>query len=99
MTRAIWISLAVLSSVICVRSQNTPPSNPDISRGRAALVRLSKPIYPQMARVANIFGEVKVSVTVHPDDTTDVVGLSGHPLLRSTAIDSAKQSQFTCRAC
>jgi len=99
MMRAIWISLAVLGSVIYVRSQSTPLSNSDIPRGRAALLSLSKPVYPQMARVANVFGEVKVSVTVHPDDTTDVVGLSGHPLLRSAAIDSAKQSHFACRAC
>ncbi len=65
----------------------------------AVLVKLSQPVYPPLARQANIYGDVIVAVTVHPDGKTEVALESGHPMLKQAALDSAEQSRFECREC
>jgi len=65
----------------------------------AVLVKLSQPVYPPLARQANIQGDVIVAVTVHPDGKTEVAFESGHLMLKQAALDSAEQSQFECREC
>lgn len=67
--------------------------------GQAVLVALSKPIFSSGARVANVEGIVTISVAVRPDGTTDAIFVSGLPLLKQAALDSAKQSRFECRLC
>ena len=67
--------------------------------GNAILVNLSQPVYPPLARQANIYGEVSVEVTVRPDGKTDVAFESGHAMLKQAALDSAQQSRFECRGC
>jgi len=69
------------------------------AKGRAVLVELSQPLYPPLARQANIYGDVSVAVTVHPDGKTEVAFESGHPMLRQAALDSAEKSRFECREC
>jgi TonB family protein len=69
------------------------------ANGRAVLVELSPPLYPPLARQANIYGEVSVAVTVHSDGKTEVAFESGHPMLRQAALDSAEKSRFECREC
>jgi TonB family protein len=83
-----------------VSAQGAAPlgSNADITKGDAILVSLSKLVYPPLARQANIYGEVKVAVTVRPDGTSEAVVESGHPMLKQAALDSATQSHFECRA-
>lgn len=76
-----------------------PSSNADVPNGDAILVRLSKPVYPPLARQANIWGDVKVAVTVGPDGTAESAVESGHPMLKQAALDSATQSHFECRMC
>jgi TonB family protein len=65
----------------------------------AGLVNLKQPVYPPLARQANIYGDVLVTVTVEPDGKTEVALESGHQMLTQAALDSAKQSQFVCREC
>ena len=69
------------------------------SQGQAVLAALSKPIFSSQARAANVEGIVTLSVTVRPDGTTDAIFVSGPPLLKQAALDSAKQSRFECRLC
>jgi TonB family protein len=65
----------------------------------AVLVKLKQPVYPHLARLANIDGEVIVTVTVHADGKAGVALESGHPILAQAALDRAKRSQFECRRC
>ncbi len=66
----------------------------------ALLVKLTDPVYPRLARVARITGTVDVEVRVRQDGTIESTNvLSGHPMLRESALDSAQKSQFECRGC
>ena len=65
----------------------------------AVLISFSKPAYPLLARQANIWGDVVVAVTVRPDGSSEAVAVSGHPMLKQAALDSATQSHFECRGC
>jgi TonB family protein len=96
------VRIAFLLAVVAGRvfAQRTPQTTaPPMSNGTAVLVSLFKPVYPLLARQANISGEVRVALTVRPDGTTKAAVESGHPMLIQAALDSAKQSRFECRAC
>jgi TonB family protein len=67
--------------------------------GLAVLVSLSKPVYPPLARMAAIYGDVTVEVTVEQNGSVDVIAVTGHPMLKSAALDSARKSQWECRDC
>jgi TonB family protein len=67
--------------------------------GRIRLVRLYNPVYPPLARQANITGTVVVEVIVRPDGSTQTSVVSGHPMLREAALTSARQSLFDCQIC
>lgn len=82
----------------CALAQQ-PKAAPATTRGSTVLVSLFEPVYPKLARQANITGKVIVTVTVNKDGTTTAVVESGHPLLGQAALDSATRSQFECREC
>jgi TonB family protein len=64
------------------------------------VVGLASPIYPPLARVASIWGDVVVAVTIRPDGSVDSVALTkGHAMLKDSALDSARQTRFDCRNC
>ncbi len=68
--------------------------------GEVVLITLAKPLYPPLARQANIVGDVDISVTVRPDGTAQSADvLRGHPMLKQAALESATHSQFECRGC
>ncbi len=67
--------------------------------GEAVLVTLATPVFSPLARQANVEGDVVVAVTVHPDGTADATVVSGNPLLKRSALDSAMQSKFECHHC
>src|SRR6185437_3968701 len=69
------------------------------SQGQAALVALAKPPFSPQARLANVEGTVIVSVTIRPDGTIEATSVSGIPLLKQAALDSATHSRFECRQC
>src|ERR1700734_2771862 len=94
------LSAITISSTLGAFSQQAgSPAPHDAGKGNAILVNLSPPIYPPPAHQANIYGEVAVAVTVHPDGTTEVALESGHAMLKQAALESAKQSRFECRGC
>lgn len=67
---------------------------------RVVLTSLSRPVYPPVAVIAHISGEVTVKVSVHPDGSIESVEPgSGNPTLMLSAIGSAQQSKFECRNC
>jgi len=94
------LSAITIGSTLGAFSQHAGSPGPhDAAKGNAILVNLLQPVYPPLARQANIHGEVGVALTVHPDGTTEVALESGHAMLKQAALDSAKQSRFECRGC
>lgn len=64
------------------------------------VTKLATPTYPPIARAARIEGDVTLRLVVRPDgsvESADVV--SGHPMLKQAAWDSASRSQFACLQC
>jgi protein TonB len=54
------------------------------------------PVYPEMARVAHVGGNVTLECTVTPEGhVADVRVVSGHPLLTEAAARAVEQWQFT----
>lgn len=87
---------ARFESASCVMQAQPSPSG----SGTVAVVALSPPVYPPMARVANIWGDVSMVVKIRPDGTIESVApKSGHPILVQAAVDSARQTRFQCRGC
>jgi Gram-negative bacterial TonB protein C-terminal len=64
------------------------------------LTKLVQPISPPTARATRTTGDVDLLVTIRQDGAVgSVVVLSGHPLLKESAVTSAQKSQFECRGC
>jgi len=75
-------------------------TTPEILPTTVVLSKLSPPVYPPLARRAHISGDVLILVSVRSDGTVEKAEvLSGHPLLKQSAVDSALKSTFECRAC
>lgn len=75
-------------------------SGADSPQNAVVLTKLVQPIYPPLARAAHITGDVDLVITVRSNgDVDSVVVASGHPLLKDSAVTSARQSQFECRGC
>lgn len=74
-------------------SPTQPAVNVGVMNSRAA--NLPKPAYPQAAKDANASGQVMVQISV--DESGNVLNaraVSGHPLLRASAENAARQSRF-----
>jgi TonB family protein len=99
-TTALVLGLCVLSFVSQKACAAQGFSGADSSQNGVFLTKLVQPIYPPLARAAHITGDVDLVLTVRPDGAVDsVVVTSGHPLLKESAVTSARQSQFECRGC
>lgn len=56
--------------------------------------------YPPIALAAHVYGEVVLKIALRPDGGIDSVEAeSGPQMLRQSAIESARQTQFQCAAC
>jgi TonB family protein len=80
------------------RAQDPPHiDQPEI---KVVLTELSPPIYPPLARQARITGDVKLQIGIRQDGTIGSAEvISGHPMLKQAALDSANKSKFGCRGC
>jgi TonB family protein len=72
----------------------------NFSTPRVIVSKLSPPTYPRLALQARIAGSVEMNIAVRPDGNVESIALvSGHPMLKSTAIESAQKTQFECKDC
>jgi TonB family protein len=64
-------------------------------------VSLPHAVYPPIAQMARVQGEVEVTVSVGADGSVESAQVTGKdiPLLAPAAIDAAKKSTFECRGC
>ncbi len=66
----------------------------------AVLSKLFPPIYPPLARQARISGDVDLELRIRHDGSIESAqAVSGHPMLKEAALDSAKKSEFECNSC
>jgi len=67
---------------------------------RLKWVTRTEPVYPQMAKIAHIQGEVWMELELDQQGTiVSLLPLSGHPILVQAASDSVKGSKFLCENC
>ena len=57
------------------------------------------PVYPPMARIANLEGTVTLEIIIEPDGTVSLHKSAGHPILVQAAGESLKLSKFACDSC
>jgi TonB family protein len=70
------------------------------TQSEVVLTKLSPVVFPQLARMANIVGEVKVEMGIRKDGSVaSAEFVSGHVMLKQAALESAQKSQFECRGC
>jgi TonB family protein len=70
------------------------------SQEQVLLSKLSPPIYPPLAREVRVSGDVEIALRIRQDGSVESAEVvSGHPLLKAAAIDSARQSKFECHEC
>jgi TonB family protein len=95
-------ALAVFVSFSIARAQDEPVAQPQttpkvISGGvvNGKATSLPKPAFPAAAKAVRASGAVNVQVTI--DENGDVISasaVSGHPLLRASAVQAAQQAKF-----
>ena len=65
-----------------------------------SITKLPPPTYPPIALAAHVSGGVVLSISLRPDGAVDSAqAVSGPAMLRDSAINSAKQTQFECLSC
>jgi TonB family protein len=98
------VFLFVLAGTICLAQSNseTAPvqASAETPQAGVVLTKLSPPIYPPLARQARIMGDVKLKLSIRPDGSVESAEVvSGHPLLKQAALESAQKSLFGCNEC
>ncbi len=93
-------SLALVATICTTLvAQQTPPNDSRL-KGEIVMVSPSNPVYPRLARQANITGDVHLKLEIREDGTLQSASVvSGHPMLTQAALDSAQRSRFECRGC
>lgn len=99
MKRRRCLVVAVMAMLACATiptpSQTAPLEHPEV-----VLSKLSPPIFPPLARAAHILGDVEIDVRIRRDGSVQSAEVvSGHPMLKAAALDSARQSKFECHEC
>jgi TonB family protein len=97
-------AIAVVISFFLLTALHTLAQNPatpaPLPETGVVLVKLSPPIYPPLAHQAWIKGDVKIQVSIRKDGSVESAEVvSGHPMLKLAALQSARKSQYECRDC
>jgi len=89
------VCLLLIEALAATGAQDLPSDNaPQMEPG---ITKLPPPTYPAMARAAHVWGPVELNITIHQDGTVDSAEVvSGPPMLRAAAVESAKRTQFEC---
>jgi len=94
------VGATVGSSTVIEHALAQSAQTPDAPQNGVLLTKLSDPTYPRLALQARITGDVDLMLAIRRDGSVEsVVVVSGHPLLKQAALDSAERSQFECRGC
>jgi TonB family protein len=93
--------LIAVSAMICLAA--TVQSSAQVANGSSGqvwVVNLSAPAYPPLPRQARIMGDVVIQLEIRADGSVaSAEVVSGPPMLRQGALDSARKSTFHCESC
>jgi Gram-negative bacterial TonB protein C-terminal len=97
----IRVFVLVLLLLVGWRTPSVAQVQPSGSPSRRVTVsELAPPVYPPLARQARMSGEVQIELAIRSDDGVESAkALSGDPILVPSALESARQSAFRCKAC
>jgi TonB family protein len=97
--RSLAVSAFGVLTLWCAAAQASAQVAPS-PQGQITLSEPSPPIYPPLARAARVLGDVEIAVRIRQDGTVESAEVvSGHPLLKAAALDSARRSKFECHEC
>src|SRR5271165_2326444 len=97
------VTLLFALAVMCFATDSIsaqPSASVEPPTTGVVLTRWSPPVYSPLARMASVVGEVRVQVQIRQDgsiESAEVV--SGHPMLKQAALESAQKSTFECHSC
>ena len=95
-----FASSGALSCPVVENSLALPSANSDGAQSGVVLAKLSRPVYPPLARRTSVTGDVNLLMRIRRDGSVESAAIvSGHPLLQQAALESAQQSQFECQGC
>src|SRR5215469_8402932 len=86
-----------LTGAVAVRAAQQAASSSEVPASVAAgqIVKKVDPEYPKLARMARVEGVVMLKATISPEGrVTNVIVISGQPLLIPAALDAVKQWQY-----
>jgi hypothetical protein len=90
----VWVMALTLNHAFAQEAGQDP------AVGGAELTNLFSPVYPALAREANITGDVEIEVNIRSDGSVaSAVAITGNPMLIPAAVESAQRSGFQCRQC
>ena len=90
--------VALLCAVVESLAQSEANSNP--LKDGVVLTKLFPPVYPRLALQAHIAGDLELILDIRPNGSVaSAIAVSGPPLLKQAALESAQQSQFECKNC
>ncbi len=93
----ILFSVFIFSSTDIYAQDNATNSQKPISKGvvNGSAISLPKPTYPASALAIGVSGAVSVQVIINEEGIVEsATAVSGHPLLRKSSIEAARQSKF-----
>ena len=86
-TLAPKLAVVALLLILTASAEAQSAPLPERPQAEVALVKLSPPIYPPLARQASITGNVKVQLQIQKGATIQSAeALGGHPLLKLAAL-------------
>jgi TonB family protein len=89
------LAVVFFQDTLAQESSHGQPQKPEI-----ALTELSPPIFPPLARQARIAGDVQIQMKIRKDGSVaSAEVVSGHPMLKQAALESARKSKFLCSGC
>lgn len=94
------IFAAILVFSIAVAKSASQTANTNETQNNVVLSKLFRPVYPPLALLTRLTGDVELALEVRMDGSLESVNaISGHPILQDAALDSARRSLFECRDC
>jgi len=101
--RCVTLMLVVVIVRLCGAAEQASAQSDqtsEVAQPGVVLTRLSDPVYPPVANAAHLTGDVDLELLIGRDGRIEsAVVVSGHPMLKQAALDSAERSQFECRGC
>lgn len=96
-SRLLVIIILLCGSIVRLPGQE---ANSSTTQSSISVAKLLPPVYPTVAKQAHVSGDVRLTLVVRGDGSVEsATVVSGHPLLKQAALDSAQHSQFACDDC